>query len=119
VTRNPSYEPASFLPSCEVQLKFYNFSCFFLIWTVYKTNDCDDERVSLKNAHFLSTLPSEYEKWFLVRGLSNCMSVCMYRMFSAQADWTLTHTSYEDTEQGTIEASITLDGVTLTDPLIS
>jgi hypothetical protein len=36
-------------------------------------------------------------------------------MFSAQADWTLTHTSDKDTEQSTIEASITLDGVTLTD----
>jgi hypothetical protein len=34
------------------------------------------------------------------------------------ADWTLTHTSHKDTEQSTIEASITLDGVTLTGPLI-
>jgi hypothetical protein len=42
----------------------------------------------------------------------------LYRVFSAQADGTLTHTSHEDTEQSTIEASITLDGVTLTDPLI-
>jgi hypothetical protein len=31
---------------------------------------------------------------------------------------TLTHTSNEDTEQSTIEASITFDGVTLTDSLI-
>jgi hypothetical protein len=38
--------------------------------------------------------------------------------FSAQADWTLTHTSYKNIEQSTIEASITLDGVTLTHPLI-
>jgi hypothetical protein len=38
--------------------------------------------------------------------------------FRAQADWTLTHTSHKDTEQSTIEASITLDGVTLTDSLI-
>jgi hypothetical protein len=30
----------------------------------------------------------------------------------------LTHTSHKDTEQRTIEASITHDGVTLTDPLI-
>jgi hypothetical protein len=39
-------------------------------------------------------------------------------VFNAQADWTLTHTSHEDRKQSTIEASITLDGVTLTDPLI-
>jgi hypothetical protein len=39
-------------------------------------------------------------------------------MLSAQADWRLTHMCHEDTEQSTIEASITLDGVTLTDPLI-
>jgi hypothetical protein len=36
----------------------------------------------------------------------------------AQADSTLTHTSYKDTEQSTMEASITLDGVTWTDSLI-
>jgi hypothetical protein len=41
-----------------------------------------------------------------------------YRVFRAQTDWTLTHTSHEDTEQSTIEASITLDVVTLTDSLI-
>jgi hypothetical protein len=40
-----------------------------------------------------------------------------YRVFRAQADWTLTHTSHKDTEQSTVEASITLDGVTLTDSL--
>jgi hypothetical protein len=39
-------------------------------------------------------------------------------VFRAQADWTLTHTSHKDTEQSTIEASITLNGVTLTDLLI-
>jgi hypothetical protein len=44
--------------------------------------------------------------------------VIMYRVFGAQADWTLTHTSHKDTEQTTREASITLDGVTLTDSLI-
>jgi hypothetical protein len=32
-----------------------------------------------------------------------------------RADWTLTHTRHKDTEQSTIETSITLDGVTLTD----
>jgi hypothetical protein len=37
--------------------------------------------------------------------------------FGAQADWTLTQTSHKDTEQSTIEASTTLDGITLTDPL--
>jgi hypothetical protein len=42
----------------------------------------------------------------------------IYRVFRAQADWTLTHTSHKDTEQSTIEASITLDGETLTDSLI-
>jgi hypothetical protein len=42
----------------------------------------------------------------------------IYRMFSAQADWTLTHTRHKDTEQTTIETSITCDDVTLTDPLI-
>jgi hypothetical protein len=41
-----------------------------------------------------------------------------YRVFSAQADWTLTHTSHKDTDQSTIKVCITLDGVTLTDPLI-
>jgi hypothetical protein len=39
-------------------------------------------------------------------------------MFRARADWTLTHTSHKDTEQSTIEVSITLDGVTPTDSLI-
>jgi hypothetical protein len=38
----------------------------------------------------------------------------MYRVFSAQADWALTHMTYKDIEQSTIEASITLDGVTMT-----
>jgi hypothetical protein len=42
----------------------------------------------------------------------------MCRVFRAQADRTLTHTSHKETEQSTIEASITLDGVTLTDSLI-
>jgi hypothetical protein len=37
------------------------------------------------------------------------------RVFRAQADWTLTHTTHKDTEQSTIEASIAHDGVTLTD----
>jgi hypothetical protein len=46
-------------------------------------------------------------------------SVMLYcTAYSAQADWTLTHTSYKDTEHSTILASITLDGVTLTDSMI-
>jgi hypothetical protein len=73
--------------------------------------------------------PGEWEKFVplkWVQKLRNCFSdrprlygghVCLYRMFRAQADWILTHTS-QDTEQITIEASVTLDGVTLTDPLI-
>jgi hypothetical protein len=42
----------------------------------------------------------------------------LYRVFRAQADLTLIHMSHKDTEQSTIEASITLNGVTLTDSLI-
>jgi hypothetical protein len=42
----------------------------------------------------------------------------IYIVFGAQAEWILTHTSHKDTEQSTTEASITLDDVTLTDPLI-
>jgi hypothetical protein len=42
----------------------------------------------------------------------------IYRVSRGQADWSLTHTSHKDTEQSTREASITLDGVTLTDSLI-
>jgi hypothetical protein len=42
----------------------------------------------------------------------------IYRVFKAEADWTLTHMSHKDTEQSTIEASITLYGVTLPDSLI-
>jgi hypothetical protein len=33
---------------------------------------------------------------------------------TAQADWISTHTNHKDTEQSMKEASITLDGVTLT-----
>jgi hypothetical protein len=40
------------------------------------------------------------------------------KVFSAQADWTLTDASHKETEQSTIEASVTRDGVTLTSPLI-
>jgi hypothetical protein len=44
--------------------------------------------------------------------------VCTKRVFSAQADRTLTHRSHKNTEHSTIETSITFDGVTLTDSLI-
>jgi hypothetical protein len=46
------------------------------------------------------------------------MKTDIFRVFRAQADWTLAHTSHKDTEQSTIEASTTLDGVILTDSLI-
>jgi hypothetical protein len=48
--------------------------------------------------------------------LSKCAT--LYRMFSAQAGWTLTHTSHKDTEQSAVEASVTLDSITLTGLLI-
>jgi hypothetical protein len=56
---------------------------------------------------------SESEHW------KTNMGTGIYWMFRAQADWTLTHMSHKDTEQSTIEASITLDDITLTDSLIS
>jgi hypothetical protein len=46
-----------------------------------------------------------------------CLKSNIYKVFRAQADWTLTYTSHKDTEQSTVEASITLYGVTLTDSL--
>jgi hypothetical protein len=42
----------------------------------------------------------------------------IYWSISTQADCTLIDTSHKDKEEGTIEASITLDGVTLTDQQI-
>jgi hypothetical protein len=42
----------------------------------------------------------------------------IYRVFVAQHYWTLTHMYHKDTEQSTIEASITFDGVTVTNSLI-
>jgi hypothetical protein len=42
----------------------------------------------------------------------------IYRVFRAETDWTLAHTSHKNTEQSTVEASITLDGVTRTDSLL-
>jgi hypothetical protein len=61
-----------------------------------------------------------YLQWrYLLRGwwpgYLQCAKILLFR---AQADWALTHASHKDTEQSTIEASITLDGVTLTDSLI-
>jgi hypothetical protein len=60
-----------------------------------------------------------FNMWSYGRLLSVCIDYWCYlhRVFRA-ADWTLTHASYKDTEQSTIEASITLDGVTLTNSLI-
>jgi hypothetical protein len=58
--------------------------------------------------------PSSGLNMYTTNMLRFCGDSCIY---SAQADWTLTHTSHKDTEQSTIEASITLDGVTLTDSL--
>jgi hypothetical protein len=43
-----------------------------------------------------------------VRNNQKAEKLMKYRVSSAQADWTLTHTSHTDTEQSTIEASITL-----------
>jgi hypothetical protein len=37
-----------------------------------------------------------------------------HQVFSASADWTMSRTIHKDTEQSTIDASVTLDGVTLT-----
>jgi hypothetical protein len=42
----------------------------------------------------------------------------IYRVFSVQAEWTLTHANHEDAEQSTVKASMTLVGVTLTDSLM-
>jgi hypothetical protein len=59
--------------------------------------------------------------WMQKKSFVECplsLYVCLCRVFRAQADWTLTHTSHKDTEQSTIEASITLDGGTLTETLI-
>jgi hypothetical protein len=64
---------------------------------------------------------SEEVTWTEIRVYHRCNTgqiFLLYRVFTAQADWTLTHTSHTDTEQMTIEASITLDGVTRTDSLI-
>jgi hypothetical protein len=41
-------------------------------------------------------------------GIEMGSGAMMYRMFSAQADRTLTHASHKDIKQSTIEASITL-----------
>jgi hypothetical protein len=45
-------------------------------------------------------------------------SISLYRVLSAQADWTLTHKSHKGTEQSTVEATITLDGVEVIDSLL-
>jgi hypothetical protein len=53
----------------------------------------------------------------LIHGTSFCIAL-LYRVFRAQADWTLTDTSHKDTEQSTIEASITFNGIALIDSQI-
>jgi hypothetical protein len=57
---------------------------------------------------------SEVDEQLRVRATKLDSYLQIYRVFSAQADCTLTHTSHKDTEQGTIEVSIALDDVTLT-----
>jgi hypothetical protein len=49
---------------------------------------------------------------------NNMHATCAIRTLDEIADWTLTETSHKDTEQSIMEASITLDGVTLSDSLI-
>jgi hypothetical protein len=58
-----------------------------------------------------------YTRLEQLRGTIHNNAAHKYCVFIVQADWTSTHTSLKDTEQSTIEASITLDGVTLTDPV--
>jgi hypothetical protein len=45
-------------------------------------------------------------------------SKIQFNIVHPPTSWTLTHMSHKDTQQSTIEASATLDGITLTDPLI-
>jgi hypothetical protein len=71
--------------------------------------------VSIFHANtFFSKLPYCFSK---EQSFQLCFS--LYRVFRAQDDWTLTHTSHKGTEQRTIEASISLECVTLTDSLIT
>jgi hypothetical protein len=44
--------------------------------------------------------------------------IYIYWVFRSQADWSSTHTSHKDTEQSTLESSVTLDGITQTDSLL-
>jgi hypothetical protein len=48
----------------------------------------------------------------------NSVRVRIVILFRGQTDWTLTHTGRKGTEQSTIKASITPDGVTLTELLL-
>jgi hypothetical protein len=68
-----------------------------------------DKKMTMDNVQkqvvFINTPASQTFTSYLIK---------LYRVFGAQADRTSTHTSHKDTEQSTIEASITLDGLTLT-----
>jgi hypothetical protein len=59
-----------------------------------------------------------WSHWFIQFHPQNLHATLIRRIyiwvFRAQADWTLIHTSHKAPSQSTIEAPITLDGVTLT-----
>jgi hypothetical protein len=65
-----------------------------------------------------SALSDERRVYILQCTIYLHVTIWIYQMFRAQADWTLTHTSHKDIEQSTKESSITPDSVTLTDSLI-
>jgi hypothetical protein len=89
---------------------FQGFYSFPFFWNDNKTN-------CIKDARLWAWRAWQYKCW--IKGIQFYRNnECTIWVFRAQADWTLTHTSYKDIEQSTTEASITLDGVTLTDSLI-
>jgi hypothetical protein len=77
-------------------------------------------KISIKK--YFRIINSQSKEWLYVTLISlDCrviLNTSFYCVFRVQADWTLTHMSHKDTEQSTIEASITLNGITLTDSLI-
>jgi hypothetical protein len=56
--------------------------------------------------------------WYILLSQHHIDNTNSPSVFRAQADWALIHMSHRETEQSTIEASITLGGVTLNDSLI-
>jgi hypothetical protein len=66
----------------------------------------------------VTTLPSSALLSVLIQQLWAPAFFAEVTGFRAQAHWTLTHMSHKNTEKSTVETSITLDGVTLTDSLI-